>query len=49
MCFRKVVDGVVVAIAGVYFDDVLAEGSEEEINSLHAAMNQKFPTYNLGE
>ena len=41
--FRKVVDGVVVMIVGVYVDDLLVGGSEEDCESLLASLNKKFP------
>ena len=47
--FRKVVDGVVVMIVGVYVDDLLVGGSEEDCESLLASLNKKFPTNDLGE
>ena len=47
--FRKVVDGVVVMIVGVYVDDLLIGGSEEECESLLASLNKRFPASNLGE
>ena len=43
--FRKVVDGVVVMIVGVYVDDLLVGGSEEDCESLLASLNRTFPTY----
>ena len=47
--FRKVVDGVVVMIVGVYVDDLLVGGSEEDCESLLASLNKKFPINDLGE
>ena len=47
--FRKVVDGVVVMIFGVYVDDLLEGGSEEDCESLLASLNKKLPTNDLGE
>ena len=47
--FRKVVDGVVVMIVGVYVDDLLIGGSEKDCESLLASLNKKFPTDDLGE
>ena len=47
--FRKVIDGVVVMIVGVYVDDLLVGGSEEDCESLLASLNKKFPTNDLGE
>ena len=47
--FRKVVDGAVVMIVGVYVDDLLMEGSEEDCESLLASLNKNFPTNDLGE
>ena len=47
--FRKVVDGVVVLIVGIYVDDVLIRGSEEDCESLLASLKVKFPTNNLRE
>ena len=47
--FRKIVDGVVVMIVGVYVDDLLIGGSEEDCESLMASLNKKVPTNNLGK
>ena len=47
--FRKIVDGVVVIIVGVYVDDLLIGGPGEDCESLLASLNKKFPTNNLGE
>ena len=47
--FRKVVDEGVVIIIGVYVDDLLVGGSEENCESLLASLNKKFPTNDLGE
>ena len=47
--FRKVVDGVVVMIVGVYVDDLLVARSEEDCESLLVSLNKKFPTNDLGE
>ena len=47
--FRKVVDGAVVMIVGIYVDDLLIGGSEENCESLLASLNKKFPTNDLGE
>ena len=47
--FRKVVDGAVVMIVGVYVDDLFIGGSEEDCESLLASLNKKFPTNDLGE
>ena len=47
--FRKVVDEVVVMIVGVYVDDLLVGGSEEDCESLLASLNKKLPTNDLGE
>ena len=47
--FRKVVDGVAVMIVGVYVDDLLVGGSEEDCESLIGSLNKKFPTNDLGE
>ena len=47
--FQKVVDGAVVMIVGVYVDDLLIGGSEEDWESLLASLNKKFPTNDLGE
>ena len=47
--FRKVVDGAVVMIVGVYVDDLLIGGSEEDCESLLASLNKTFPTNDLGE
>ena len=46
--FRKVVDGAVVMIVGVYVDDLLIGGSEEDCESLLASLNKNFPTNDLG-
>ena len=47
--FRKVVDGVVVMIVGVYVNDLILGGSEKDCESLLASLNKKFPTNDLGE
>ena len=47
--FRKVVDGVVVMTVGIYVDDLLTGGWEEDCESLLASLNKTFPTNNLGE
>ena len=47
--FRKVVDGAVVMIVGVYVDDLLIGGSEEDCESLLASLNKKFPKNDLEE
>ena len=47
--FRKVADGAVVMIVGVYVDDLLIGGSEEDCESLLASLNKTFPTNDLGE
>ena len=47
--FRKIVDGVVVMIVGVYVDDLLVGGSEKDCESLLVSLNKKFPTNDLGE
>ena len=47
--FRKIVDGVVVMIVGVYVDDLLVGRSEEDYESLLVSLNKKFPTNDLGE
>ena len=47
--FRKVVDGAVVMIVGVYVDDLLIGESEEDCESLLASLNKKFSTNDLGE
>ena len=47
--FRKVVDGEVVMIVGVYVDDLLVGGSEEDCQWLFASLNKKIPTNDLGE
>ena len=36
-------------IVGVYVDDLLVGGSEEDCESLLASLNKKFPTNDLGE
>ena len=46
---RKVVDGAVVMIVGVYLDDLLIGGSEEDCESLVASLDKKFSTNDLGE
>ena len=47
--FRKVVDQAVAMIVGVYVDDLLIGGSEENCESLLTSLNRKFPTNDLGE
>ena len=47
--FRKIVDGSVVMIIGVYVDDLLVGGSTEDCDKLLAFLNRKFKTNNLGE
>ena len=47
--FRKIVDGVVVLIVGVYADDLQVGGSEEECDLLLASLNKKSPANDLGE
>ena len=47
--FRKIVDGVVVMIIGVYADGLLVRGSQEDCESLLLSPNKKFPTNKLGE
>ena len=47
--FRKVVNGVVVMIVGVYVNDLLIGGSEEDYESLLTSLNKTFPTNNFGE
>ena len=47
--FRKIVDGVVVMIVGVYVNGLLMGGSEEDCESLLASLNNFSPTNNLGE
>ena len=47
--FRKIVDGVVVMIVGVYVDEFLIGESEEDCESLLASLNKTFPTNNLGD
>ena len=46
--FRKVGDGVVVMIVGVYVNDLLVGGSEEDCESLLTSLNKKFPTKDQG-
>ena len=46
---RKIVDGVVVMIMGVYVDDILVEGSQEDCESLLLSLTKKVPTNDLGE
>ena len=45
--FRKVVDGMVVMIVGVYVDLLIGE-SEDNCKSLLASLNKTFPATNLG-
>ena len=45
--FRKIVDGVVVMIVGVYVD-LLIRGSEDDCESLLAFPHKTFPANNLG-
>ena len=40
---------MVVTIVGVYVDDLLVGGSDEDCESLLASLNKKFPTNDLGE
>ena len=40
---------MVVLTVGVYVNDLLIGGSEEDCESLLASLNKKFPTKNLGE
>ena len=47
--FRKIVHGVVVMVIGIYLDDLLIDGSEEDCESLLVSLNKKLPTNNLGE
>ena len=47
--FRRILNGVVVMIVGVYMDDLLVGGSEEDCESLLVSLNKKFPTNDLGE
>ena len=47
--FRKNVDEVVVMIIGVYVDDLLVGGSQEDCKSLLLSLNKKFPTNNVRE
>ena len=47
--FRKIVDGVVVRIIGVYVDDLLVGGSIEDCESLMLFLNKTFLTNDLGE
>ncbi|CAM9312748.1 unnamed protein product [Ascophyllum nodosum] len=48
--FRKIVDGVVVMIIGVYVDGLLVGGSQEYFESLLLlSLNKKFSTNDLGE
>ena len=44
MYFRKVANGVVIMILGVYVDALLIGGSEEGCESLLASLNKTFPT-----
>ena len=46
--FRKIVDGVVVAIVGVYVDDVIIGGLPSEVDALHENLNKRFTTKHLG-
>ena len=41
--FRTIVDRVVVMIIGVYVDDLLVGGSEEDCESLLVSLNRSFP------
>ena len=47
--FRKIVDGVVDMIIGVYVDDLLVGGSQEDCKSLLLSLSKKFPTNDLVE
>ena len=47
--FRMVVDGKVELIMAVHVDDIVIAGSDVACGDLHAALNTKFPTNNLGE
>ena len=47
--FRKIDDGVVVMIIGVYVDDLLVGGSQEDCESLLLSLNKTFSTDDLGE
>ena len=46
---RKIVDGFVVLIFGVYVDDLLVGESQEDCKPLLLSRNKKFPTNDLGE
>ena len=47
--FRKVAEGRVEMIVGVYVDDIMVAGSIEACGRLHAGLNKEFPTNDLGE
>ena len=47
--FRNIVDGIVVMIIGVYVDDLLVEGSQDDCESFLLSLNKKFPANDLGE
>ena len=47
--FRKIVDEIVVMIIGVYVDNLLVGGSQEDCESLLLSLNKMFPTNDFGE
>ena len=47
--FREIVDGVIAMIIGVYVDNLLVGGSQEDCESLMLSLNKKFPKNGLGE
>ena len=46
---RKIIDGVVIMTIGVYVDNLLVGGSQEECESLLLSLNKTFPTNGPGE
>ena len=47
--FCKIDDGVEVMILGVYVDDLLVGGPQEDCESILLSLNKKLPTNDLGE
>ena len=47
--FHMIVDGVLVMIIGVYVDDLVVGGSQEDCESYLLSLNKKFSTNHLGE
>lgn len=45
---HKIIDGLVIMTVGVYADDLLVGGSEEDFEELLESLNKKFRTKNLG-